>query len=386
MASQLPERGLPERHRDRLGRQRVQPLTLGGQQLGRRAAGDPVRPGVDHAAEPRAGGLELGKRPVVLAQVDLGGDQVPLGDAHGGLRAALGLRVGRHAGPDRQPVVPTGGHDVGVADRHPRHVLHGDGLLVVGQRVGRHPAEPPQRGVQAAKHAGQRPVPRGQHHPEPRPRQPRAPQPRLPAADLRAGAPVELQPQPRLGHPRTEHPPVPSPPAALDRRDRPPGGPLRPRVAHRGQLGLGDVRADAPLRALHPLLQLRQPGVDQLLAAGPLVRATPGVPQPHVPRHRVVVATDQLRRGAEAAGQVVGLQDLHDLLAVLHPTPCSARRRRATASQARRLPRSTPGSNTVTNLGRSPGRHRGETTAASGEVHGRHRGASRGRRHTVRVW
>jgi hypothetical protein len=238
--------GLPERHRDRLGRQRVQPGAFLGKQLGWRPAGHPVRPGVDQLAEPRARRFQLGEAVVAIAQVDLGGDQVPLGDAHGRLRAALGLRVGRHAGADRQPVVPPRGHDVGVAHRHPRDVLDGDGLLVVGQRVGRHPAQPPQRGVQAAQHAGQRPVRRRQHDPEPRPRQPGAPQPHRPAADPRSGAPVELQPQPRLGHPGAEHPPVPRPVAALDRRDRPPGGPLRPRVAHCGQLVVGYVGADPP--------------------------------------------------------------------------------------------------------------------------------------------
>jgi hypothetical protein len=137
--------GLPERHRDRLGWQRVQPGPFDLEQLAGWAAGDPVRPGVDQLAEPLAGRLEFGEGGVVVAEVDLGGDQVPLGDAHGRLRAALGLRVGRHAGADRQPVVPPRRHGVGVADRHPGDVLDGDGLLVIRMRVGRHP--PSRRGV-----------------------------------------------------------------------------------------------------------------------------------------------------------------------------------------------------------------------------------------------
>jgi hypothetical protein len=52
-----------------------------------------VRPGVDLIAEHCAGGLEFGEVAVLVKQVGLGGDQVGLGDAHRGLRAALALRI-----------------------------------------------------------------------------------------------------------------------------------------------------------------------------------------------------------------------------------------------------------------------------------------------------
>jgi hypothetical protein len=55
---------------------------------------------------------------VVVAQVRVGRDQVGLGDPHRRLRAALGLRIGRHARRDRDAVV--------AADRDHLRMPHRD--------------------------------------------------------------------------------------------------------------------------------------------------------------------------------------------------------------------------------------------------------------------
>src|SRR6266536_1944359 len=110
------------------------------------------------------------------------------------------------------------------------------------------------------------------------------------------------RPQARLWDPRPVNAPVAGPP-----------GPLRPRIAHRQQLAVGHVRADLPLGSLHPLLDLGQKRVSQPLRTHPLDHPTL-LPQPHVAGDGVVVTAGQLGRRAKAAGQVVGLQDLHDFL------------------------------------------------------------------------
>jgi hypothetical protein len=324
----LPDHtGLAERRRERVGGQRVQPGLLLTKRLHRCAAGHPVRPGVDLLAEPLAGTLQRPQAYVLAQQVRPGRHQVRLGDPHRRLRAALGLRVGGHAGGDREAVVAGGGDHVGVADRDPGHVLQRDGLLVVAQPVGRDPAEPAQRGVDAGDHRRQGLVHDREHDPVAAPRKPRAKQPGRPARDQRPGAVVPLQPHPRLWHPRPVHPPAASVERLLDRCHRPAGGPLGALVAQRAQLVVGDVGAQLAVAALHPFLQLRKMRVDQLLPGQRARRKPTGLPGGDIAGDGVMVAAGQLGGVTVASGQVVGFQDLHDLLGRLQRSPPRGLRR-----------------------------------------------------------
>ena len=267
--------GLPERHRDRLLGQHVQPAVFLGEQVDRCPAGDPVRPPVHLSAERGARGLQLTERRVLLEQVRLRRHQVGLGHPHRRLRATLGLRIRRHTRADGHPVVPPGRHHVRMPDRHPCDMLNRHGLLVVGQRVRRCAAKPPQCRVQAAQQRRQGAIPRRQHHPEPRPGQPPAEQHRAAAINSRAVAPVELQPQPGFRYPGPEHPAVPGPPRLPGPRDRPPRRPLRPEKTHRHELLVRHVRADPALGLIHRLLELRQKLIDQHRPLQPLIRRHP---------------------------------------------------------------------------------------------------------------
>ena len=100
-----------------------QPGLLLGQHLRRRPPGDPVWAGVHLTTEHLAGGLQLGEAGIGRPQVRPGGHQVSLGDFHRRLRPALGRRVIRHAGGDRQAVMPAKLHRGRVAHRNPGHVL-----------------------------------------------------------------------------------------------------------------------------------------------------------------------------------------------------------------------------------------------------------------------
>jgi hypothetical protein len=227
------DRGVPvdpaggaERDGERLSWQRMQPLAFLGQRLGRAAAGLPVDPVVDLLAELSARRLQLSEGAVRLEQVRLSRHQVGLGDLDRVLRAALGLRVRGDAGADGHPVVPADLDDLRVAHRDPRDMLHRHRLLVVRQRIRRHPTNPPQRRVQTRHNRRHCLVPHRDHHPEPRPRQPRTPQTRAPPGDPRTLAPVPLHPQPRLRDPRPKHPPLPDPKPLLGLRHHPTSGAL----------------------------------------------------------------------------------------------------------------------------------------------------------------
>ncbi|MHD0301061.1 hypothetical protein [Rhodococcus qingshengii] len=65
------------------------------------------------------------------------------------------------------------GDELSVADRDPGDVLGRDGLLVVGQHVGRHPTQPAEGLVQRGEHGRHGLIAQRDHDPEPRPRQPR---------------------------------------------------------------------------------------------------------------------------------------------------------------------------------------------------------------------
>lgn len=158
--------GNPERDDVRRLGQRVQPGPFLRQHLHWCPSGDAVDAGVDQRAERLASGLEVSETLVGRQQVDLGRDQVRLGQLDRGLAAALGRRVRRLTGVDHEAVVPGERDGLRVADRHPGDVLDRDGLLVVGQHVGRGPAEAPQRDIERSKHAGCGPVPQRQDDPE----------------------------------------------------------------------------------------------------------------------------------------------------------------------------------------------------------------------------
>ena len=82
----------------------------------------------------------------------------------------------------------------------------GDGLLVVGQQVGRGATEDAEDPVQAGEHTGCSPVPQRDNDPVSAPRQPRHQKDNLAAIDERAVGEVVLQPQSGLGDPGPVHP------------------------------------------------------------------------------------------------------------------------------------------------------------------------------------
>ena len=240
-----------------------------------------MHPAVDLRAERQAGRFQPGEALIGAQQVRVAGDQVGGRDAHRGLRTALRFGVGHHTRRHRQPVV-AGRFDHGrVADRDPSHMGGGHGLLVVGQCVRRATTKPAQRGVDASDDRRQRLVQDGQHHPKTRPRQPRAEQPRLDPAHQRAVPVVELEPHARLRHPRPVNAAPPGHIGLLGRRHRPARRALRAPIAHRHQLVMGHIGADLAVRRLHPLLQLGQERVDELVPPG---RLTQRCPRPG-PRH-----------------------------------------------------------------------------------------------------
>ncbi len=277
-----------------------------------------MHPGVDLDAERLTGLDELGKGVVAGAEVGGGGDQVGLRDPDRGLRPALGLRIGRNAGMHSEPIVAGGGDDHRVPDRDTGDVFDGDGLLVVGQRERRHPTTGPERRVQAREQRAHPAVPGRDHHPEPRPRQPGAEQHRRPRSAVgaehdRAGAPVELQPQPRLGDPRPIRPPMPCYIGGLRCCDRAAGGPLITEKPHRDQPLMQHIGADRTLGDLHNLLDLGHEGVDQLRPAHRLIDRHPGLALGDVGPHRLRVHPRQCCRRMRTPGGVERFENLHDL-------------------------------------------------------------------------
>jgi hypothetical protein len=115
---------------------------------------------------------------------------------------------------------------------------------------------------------------------------------------------------------------------------------------------VGHVRADLPVRALHPLLDLGKKRVSQPLGAHSL-RYPALLPQRHIAGDGVVVTAGQLGRRAIAAGQVVGLQDLHDLLRCPQCSSLEAIGRGGFKA-------STPAGTNMTASGESPGHQRGD--------------------------
>lgn len=133
----VDEAGDAEGDRVRLVGQRVESPAFLGEQLDRRPPGLAMHAGVDVVAERVARHSQLAERAVRHEEVGLGRDEVGLGDLDGALRAALGLGVGRLTGGDPEPVVTTGGDQLGMANADPGDAVDRHRPLVVGQRVRR---------------------------------------------------------------------------------------------------------------------------------------------------------------------------------------------------------------------------------------------------------
>lgn len=118
----------------------------------------------------------------------------------------------------------------------------------------------------AGDHGGKGLVPGGDDDAIARPRQPRAPQVRLSSPNCAALPPVTLEPQARLGHLRTKDAAVATGVHGIGERDRAPRRALGARITHRNELAVTDVGSDVALRALDPLLDLVEIGVEERIA------------------------------------------------------------------------------------------------------------------------
>ncbi|VRM34038.1 Uncharacterised protein [Streptococcus pneumoniae] len=284
----------PVGHGVRRGGDPMQRAGLLGEHVVRAAPGHPVLPGVHHGHEPRAGGLELSERGVLVPQVGVLRDQVGLGQLHRVLHPALGGRIRWLAGQHLHAVMPSERHGGLVTHRHPGHMRDRHCLLVIRQHIGRRAPDQPEAPVQGGEHTRSRPITQGDDGPVAGPGQPGHEQHRLGPVDRRPIAEVVLQPCARLGDPGPVHPALPGPPGGLHLGHRPPGGALRAGVAHCGELGVHDIGADPARGGLDPFLDLGQPDIGDLRAAGSGSRGLAGVAGPHQPGHGVMGATGQL--------------------------------------------------------------------------------------------
>ena len=330
--------GLPEGCRVGFGGDPVQELPLHDECFVGAAAGGLVDPAVDLAHELCTRVGELVHRRVLGAQVRLLRQQVRLRDLHRRLHPTLGLRVVGHARVHRGAVIASDVDHQRVPDRHPRNVLHGDRLGVVGQHVVGDATDQPEHRVQTRRQRLRRLVPAGDHHPEPGPGHPsheqhRRTEPTVEVAHLRPVTPVDLAPHPRHRDPRPVRTGVLEAPAGLRCRDRPAGRPLGPLIATRHQLLVRHIGAD---RAVGPVDQLHHQVGVPVHQAGPLdrrIHAQPSLPTGHQPADRLRVTPRQLRSAVRALRLVECFQDFHCLFAVLlhgvGPLPQCSQHRRA---------------------------------------------------------
>ena len=189
----------------------------------------------------------------------------------------LRLGVGRHAGRHRQPVMAGRGHHLRVADRDPSHMHrpspssrcrstrrsgnHRTGAALCRYR--RRPwaascpgsAAPPGTATTPARRRTTRLDPA-----RPPGRRRKSHWNHMPGSGTHGRCTRRCRP----------------PHTTSGRRHRPARRALRAPIAHRHQLVVGHVGADLAVRRLHPLLQLGQERVDQLVPAAP----TPGSTRP----------------------------------------------------------------------------------------------------------
>jgi hypothetical protein len=185
------------------------------------------------------------------------------------------------------------------------------------------------------------------------------------------------------------HPPPPGEVRPLDPGNRPAGGPLRPRIPHRGDHLVRPVSADLPLRPAGLLLQLLQERIDHPRPARRRARhRSPLLACPHVTCDRVMGTASQLGGVPQRPCQVVSLKNVHDLLGRFHSSPPRDLAEFGWHRSAKPGRGPPPGNRRGTVKivsGRSDGRHRAVSMSASGQLYGRLRAVSRGRRHPSRV-
>lgn len=116
---------------------------------------------------------------------------------------------------------------------------------------------------------------------------------------------------------------MPSPIRALDGGDRTAGGPLRTGIPQGEQLLVGHISTDLPEAVFDPLLDLGQVLIDQLRTGHRLIELAAGSPSFDIVLDGVVGAAGQLAGITQRPGQVVGIQDFHDLLGRLQLIPSS---------------------------------------------------------------
>jgi hypothetical protein len=184
---------------------RVQCRAFLVEHLDRTATRCAVHAGIDLGDECRTCGFDLAEAAVLAEQVRLGGHDVGLGEFDGVLHPTLGGRVGGLARQHRDTVIAAEGDRCAVADRDSGDVSGGDGLLVVGQQIGRRATEAAEDPVQSGEDTGSGAVVQRNHHPVSAPRQPRHQQHHLAPGHHRAIGEVVLQPQPGLGDPGPVH-------------------------------------------------------------------------------------------------------------------------------------------------------------------------------------
>ena len=121
---------------------------------------------------------------------------------------------------------------------------------------------------------------------------------------------------------RALHPPPPRLPGRLQGRHRPPRDSLRALIPHRGDVLMRLIGADLALAPLDKLFQLRQELTDHPRPVRPASGQRPAkFALGHIPCHGVVRTARQLGGVPQRPRQVVGLQNVHDLLGRLHSSP-----------------------------------------------------------------
>ena len=244
-------------------------------------------------------------------QVRLGGHDVGLGELDGVLHPTFGCRVGGFAGQHRDAVVAAEGDRGAVADRDPGDVSGGDGLLVVGQQVGRGAADDAEDPVQSGEDTGCGPVPQRESRPG-------------------IGSTPTTPPDSTTLRPATIGP------SAKSYCSHSPGSVIQGRCTRvlpsrhwdlisararrvvrsvpvypkRDSLFVGFVAADLSLRIGNPPLQDVAPIVDH--PGPPSRRRQTGVAVFDRFLHGVVRAPAQLGGGAVGPGQVVGIEYFHE--------------------------------------------------------------------------
>src|SRR5690606_6848265 len=188
-----------------------------------------------------------------------------------------------------------------------------------------------------------------------------------------------------LRDPGPIHPPPPRPEAALGLGHGPADRAVRAVEAEHLQLLVADIGADLALGPLHPLLDLRQERVDDPLPPlGAFTWQPPLVALGDIRGDGVMRTAGQLTGIPERPCQIERFEYLHDLLARLHLLLLldghwsSATRKSSGRSTHTRW---TQARAADINAGRTPGRQWAELMATSGQLHGRHRARSHGRRH-----